>query len=78
MPKPPDDASRFPFTVRLLVGGEERLALRHAGRSDAECAFAETLVRAEHALRADGADRRVELLYGDVLLDIAHLESRRL
>lgn len=57
--------------MRVLVGDAVTTETRHDDRAQAEFAFAESTVRAEHASRADGASRRVELLYGDVLLDVA-------
>lgn len=62
---------RFETAVYLGDALEWRKPARR--RMDAECAFAEALVRAQHKALHDGGTRRVELRAGAILLDVARV-----
>lgn len=63
------------FNVVVFRGGEACSFSSHERRIDAECAFTEAVVRAEGSTNEHGEPCRVELILGEVLLDVAHIDA---
>lgn len=66
------------YCVRIFAQDLRERSLVYRERTRAECAFAEELVRADRSAHGLQAVRRVELLYGGVLLDVAYCGDVRL
>lgn len=65
------------YFIVVFAGEEIKYIVSRTARLDAECAFADAVVRAEQEFCHRGERRRVELRFAGVLLDVAHVAENK-